>query len=158
MRKVIAGIGTESLSVMKYVRIALAVLRIAIAGFYVFISIARPLTYLESVLLQLFSLFFSLAGSFLLGRQFSKGIPGARSAFRRLQALYYGLSVIAAEIESSRTSQSIEEYRRSMSLLEGLVRIQLVTADDALEDWRDVVPEDVTDLQRRLGAVDQGER
>ena len=45
-----------------------------------------------------------------------------------------------------------------MSLLEGLVRIQLVTADDALEDWRDVVPEDVTDLQRRLGAVDQGER
>lgn len=45
-----------------------------------------------------------------------------------------------------------------MSLLEGLVRIQLVTADDALEDWRDVVPEDVADLQRRLDAAEQGER
>ena len=45
-----------------------------------------------------------------------------------------------------------------MSLLEGLVRSQLVTADDALEDWKDIVPEDVADLQQRLDAAEQSER
>ena len=136
----------------------LAVFGIGVAGYYVFISSTRALTHLESVLLQLISLAFSLVGSFVVGSQFSKRIPSARSAFRRLQALYRGLSIIAAEIESSRTSKSIEEYRRVMSLLEGLVRSQLVTADDALEDWKDIVPEDVADLQQRIGAAEQIER
>jgi hypothetical protein len=143
---------------MKDIGGALAVLGIGVAGFYVFISSTRSLTPLESVLLQLMSLAFSLVGSFLLGRRFTKGIPSARSAFRRLQALYHGLSIIAAAIESSRTSESIEEYRNVMSLLEGLVCSQLVTADDALEDWKDIVPEDVADLQQCLDAAEQSER
>ena len=34
--------------------------------------------------------------------------------------------------------------------LEGIVVEQLTTASDALEDWRDIVPEDVEELYQRL--------
>ena len=131
---------------------AILVLGIFVSGFYVFISSSRSLTPLESVLLQLTALALSMGGSFFLGRQFSKSIPSARSAFRRVRNLYDGLSIIATGIESSRTNESIEEYRRVMSLFEGVVRTQLIAADDALEDWKDLVPDDVADLQRGLDA------
>jgi len=36
--------------------------------------------------------------------------------------------------------------------IEAIIAEQLVTADDALEDWRDIVPEDVKELEQRLAA------
>ena len=38
--------------------------------------------------------------------------------------------------------------------LEDVVTSQILTADDALEDWSDVVPEDVKELRNRLGGND----
>lgn len=39
-----------------------------------------------------------------------------------------------------------------MKQLEAVVTEQLATADDAMEDWNDVVPEDVCELKQRLRA------
>ena len=36
---------------------------------------------------------------------------------------------------------------RSMAKLEAIVIEQLATADDALEDWNDIVPDEVSELK-----------
>ena len=44
-----------------------------------------------------------------------------------------------------------------MPSLKAIVFWQLVTADDALEDWKDIVPEEVQELDRKLSADDATE-
>ena len=74
--------------------------------------------------------------------------PHARSAFRRLLSLYQSLSRVATTIESSQSDES-PEYPVIIAKIEAIVVEQLNTADDALEDWRDIVPEDVKELGTR---------
>ena len=38
----------------------------------------------------------------------------------------------------------------ALARLEAIVIEQLATADDALEDWRDIVPEDVEELTKNF--------
>ena len=59
--------------------------------------------------------------------------------------MYSGLSRAAAIIEESREFDTVEDYRVAIARLEELVRGQLITADDAMKDWRDVVSEDTSD-------------
>ena len=37
--------------------------------------------------------------------------------------------------------------------LDAIVIEQLVTADDAIEDWRDIVPEDVAEVERNYAKL-----
>ena len=76
--------------------------------------------------------------------------PHARSAFRRLLSLYRSLSRAANAIESSQSSESDGDYQVVLARLEEIVAYQLMTADDALEDWNDIVPEDVKELEQKL--------
>lgn len=124
-----------------------------VSGISVFIASQRPLTSLENTLLQAFSLAFGIIGSFYFGKQSATDAakqiikPHARSAFRRLISLYESLSRVGAEIENSKNSQ----YEAiTIAKLEAIVVEQLATADDALEDWRDIVPEEVEELRSKL--------
>lgn len=125
----------------------------AIAGFSIFIANQRSLTSLENTLLQAFSLAFGLIGSFYFGKQSTKDAakeiikPHARSAFRRLISLYESLSRVGIEIEKSKESQS---ETITIAKMEAIIVEQLATADDALEDWRDIVPEEVEELRSAL--------
>ena len=76
--------------------------------------------------------------------------PHAKSAFRRLRALYENLSRAANVIESGQVSDSQENYQVTLARLEEIVAAQLITADDALEDWNDIVPEEVEELKQKL--------
>ena len=76
--------------------------------------------------------------------------PHARSAFRRLLSLYLSLQRAAAEIQSSQSSESHEDYQVALAKLDAIVTEQLATADDALDDWNDIVPEDVEELKQKL--------
>lgn len=124
-----------------------------IAGFSIYIATQRSLTSLENTLLQAFSLAFGLIGSFYFGKQSTidaaKEIikPHARSAFRRLISLYESLSRVAVEIENSKSNQSEVV---TIAKMEAIIVEQLATADDALEDWRDIVPEEVEELRSKL--------
>ena len=53
-------------------------------------------------------------------------------------------------LASSQDFESREDYEVMHAKLEGIVVEQLTTASDALEDWRDIVPEDVEELYQRL--------
>lgn len=142
------------------VGIALIVGAVAVAVAFSVIAGRRSLTGLEAVLLQAFSLFAGLIGSFLFGRQSAEGAarqmlkPHARSAFRRLLSLYQSLSRMARVIESARVDPQDWSGRnlgadRTLEVLRAIVTEQISTADDALEDWRDLVPEDVAGIRQR---------
>ncbi|WPD24507.1 MAG: hypothetical protein SD837_08060 [Candidatus Electrothrix scaldis] len=120
----------------------------------VFISSQRNLTSLENTLLQAFGLGLGLIGSFMFGKHSAKEAakeiinPHARSAFRRLISLYESLSRVAYAIENCHNTA--ESQSHTMAKLEAIVIEQLSTADDALEDWNDIVPEEVSELKTRL--------
>lgn len=138
----------------------LLLLGLGVSGFFVYEATARTITPLEGALFQFFALAAGLTGSFIFGKQSARAAaqeiikPHARSAFRRLTSLYLGLSKIARAIKAARNlrSDSVE-----LAELDGLVMSQLATADDALEDWRDIVPEELDDLRQRLSASSSDE-
>ena len=104
------------------------------------------------------SLLAGVGGSFIFGQQSvrkaAKDIikPHARSAFRRLLSLYHSLSRVAATIESSQTSSLPVENQVTLAKLEAIVVEQLASADDAIEEWKDIVPEDVEELDQRFSS------
>ena len=122
----------------------------------VHITTKRPLTDLENVLLQVIFLAIGSSISFFAGQKSAREAaseiikPHARSAFRRLLSLYHGLSRAATAIELSQSSKSDEDYQVLLARLEEIVAYQLITADNALEDWNDIVPEDVKELKQKL--------
>lgn len=128
---------------------------IAVAGFSAYIATQRTLTSLEGTLLQSFALIVGLVGSFIFGRRSATDAakeiikPHARSAFRRLMSLYESLSRVANEVAASQSDGGNSEV--ALARLEAIVIEQLATADDALEDWSDIVPEDVVELRIKLG-------
>ena len=69
-----------------------------------------------------------------------------RPAFRRVLDLYMSLG---------RLSDRISEYNYAnpdsrLDVIEAIVDEQLGTMDSALEDWRDIVPEDVEEIAARM--------
>lgn len=137
--------------------ITLVVCAIVVAVIFVVVAAYRDLTALENVLLQVFSLGLGLIGSYILGRESARDAaremvkPHARSAFRRLLSLYRSLSRLAYAIQTMRSdSNAHAETTHVLDKLEGIVVEQIATADDALEDWRDIVPEDVAELRAQL--------
>lgn len=130
------------------------------AGFFGYVATTRALTTLESFVWQFLSLLIGLIGSFIFGRQSAQKAArefiklSSRSAFRRLLSLYESISRVAYTIESAQSSESPDDFQLKLAELEGIVFMQLQTASDALEDWRDIVPDEVKELQEKLSSDD----
>ena len=131
----------------------------------VFATIAaiRDLTSLESVLLQFIALAIGCGVSYWVGKTSVKEAaeeiikPHAKSAFRRLIFLYLTLRKAANIIKSSNSSESQEEYEMLLARLEEIIAAQLITADHALEDWNDIVPEEVEELKQNYNLIHEGD-
>ena len=140
----------------------LVLVAIGVSALVVYTTTTRALTAVESTTWQVFILTAGLAGSFIFGRQSAKEAakeiikPHARSAFRRLVSLYESLSRASTQIQSLDNSESSEDYRFTFGILDAIITEQLSTADDALEDWNDIVPEDVEELKQNLESKIQG--
>lgn len=129
-------------------------LAVLVSILFVIIAALRDLSALENTLLQVFSLGLGLAGSYVLGQESARDAardmmkPHARSAFRRLVSLTQSLSRLAQTMQTVRPSDGQNPQAAAIvDRLEGIVIEQIATAADALEDWRDVLPEDVRALQ-----------
>lgn len=117
---------------------------IGISGYFVHISAtSRSLTALEGTLLQIFTLASGLLGSYLIGKQSTEELSLSRlrssgqSALRRLWTLYLSLSRVAQLIADE--DASIDASSKLLAIKE-VVITQLLTADAAVEDWKDIVP------------------
>jgi hypothetical protein len=75
--------------------------------------------------------------------------PHARSAFRRIFSLYHSLSRMAVSISKVKESEFSKE-NDVLRTIQAIVIEQIATADDALEDWRDIIPEDVKEVEKRM--------
>lgn len=120
----------------------------------VVVSSERTLSSLEGTLLQVLILSASLAGSFIHGRQSAQLAarelvkPAARSAFRRVLGLYASLGRLAETVQRLRSDAGGTHDR--LDIVEALITEQQASVNDAMEDWRDLVPDDVADVERRL--------
>jgi hypothetical protein len=135
---------------------ALLIAAVLVAAFFSRTATERTLSGLESVLLQMFALVAGVTGSYLVGKQSASDAareimkPHARSAFRRLMSLYASLSRVLTEIAAYNAGGEKNSGQMALARLEGIVIEQIATADDALEDWIDIVPEEVKELREKL--------
>ena len=131
---------------------------IGISVIIAYTATQRTLSGLESILWQIFVFAGGLAGSFIFGRQSAREAakevlkPHARGAARYLISLYKSIlrARSAATIE---TSQDLESSARDHVIRAYLIATfteQLATADDALENWRDILDEELEDLIEKL--------
>jgi len=139
--------------------IVLAVIALGILGlvsFFVYLTLTRTLTKLEIILLQFIFLIIGFSVAFWVRQKSIESAvkemvkPHARSAFRRLTSLYDSLLRASTVLRTLNASPDPDDYRIIFSKLQAIVTEQINTADDALEDWRDVVPEDVDELKQKL--------
>ncbi len=134
--------------------LVLIMISIGIALLFIISASKRELTDLENALFQVLSLGAGLLGSYILGKQSTRAAaiemvkPHARSAFRRVMSLYMGLSRLAGIIEN--TKDSVSPHVDYLNIYQAVVMEQIATADDAMEDWRDLVPEDVEELEKKI--------
>lgn len=54
-------------------------------------------------------------------------------------------------------AESGVDAQKVLPVVEAVVKEQIDTADDALEDWREIVPEDAEALERAIHAPSLGE-
>ena len=117
----------------------------------VVVSSKRALTPFEASLLQIVTLSTGLVASYLFGQK-TASVANARSAFRRVVRLYASLSRLAVRIEDLRQKQNVDKHQ-ALDLIEAVVQEQIPAGADALEDWRDIVPDDVKDVENQLKAA-----
>ena len=131
---------------------------IALVFSVAFLAIAshRKLTDLENVLFQVISLGIGLIGAYVLGEASAKENameivrPHARSAFRRVLSLYDSLSRLLQTMSSSK--KLLVENSGAVAAIEkfeSLVLEQLCTSGHAIEDWEDLVPEEIAILKAK---------
>ena len=122
-----------------------------VAVLLVSLSAVRHMSTVEIALFQILILGLGLFGSYAFGRKSAwEGAreaikPHARAAFRRVLAQYNSLY---------RLSHRIEEFKgespdHRLDLIQALVHEQIATGKDAMEDWRDIVPEEVEEVEKR---------
>ncbi len=108
----------------------------------------------ELALWQVISLALGLFGSYLFGRQSAHQAaresqrPYARTAFRRVLNLYGSLEQLLNRI--GRYNEQNPNQR--LEIIYAIVAEQLETGNFALEDWRDIIPDDVDEIVARWQA------
>lgn len=136
---------------MNNIHVPLLVVFSVAAIAFVALNFFRSTSPVENALFQLLISGTGLLGSYIFGRNSARSgaldvvRPHARAAFRRVTALYNSLYRLSAKIEELKQEGS--DYR--LDLIQALVNEHIGTGQDAIEDWRDIVPEEVAEIERR---------
>lgn len=144
---------------------------IVVGYFQVNVATDTPPNRLAAALLGAIALFLGIFASFVFTQAASRDaerkkvqVP-ARASFRRIIAVYGALRAIAerlAERSGALAAQvdadgkvPMVEVRAAMEVIEAHITGQLSTAGVAIEDWRDLIPEDVAEIENQArGQVD----
>lgn len=134
---------------LAWLAVTLVVAGLALALFFVYMATVRQPTTVEAILLQVMILGLGWAGTFVFGRLASEGIakPQARSAFRRMISIYVSLSGMAQRVDECVSS---DQQQETLLVLRALIGEQIRAADDAIEDWKDIAPDQVEELMDDL--------
>ena len=147
---------------MNWLILILAVACVAFVILVVVVSSGRPLTSVEAVFIQLVILGTGLSASYLFSQKSAKVTaeqlvkPHARSAFRRVKSLYSGLFYMKRLIDLHRGGNP-EVASQVVEVIEAVLDQQVNAVADAMEDWRDLDPEEVERLERQIGKHEEVE-
>ena len=120
------------------------------------LTLFRTPTPFETALLQFVILLTGLWGAYIMGKQSALSAaqdlirPHARAAFRRILSLQKSIHNLSLRIERLQR----ERDDRRLSEIRAVVDEQIVAGNDAIEDWRDIIPDDVDEMVRRYGKND----
>lgn len=130
----------------------------------VIVGASRQPNPLAASLLQAITVVLGVAGSVSIGREQSLAsareeirLPAA-SAFRRVRNLYKALGRqreaigaveirIAEQVEASGQVVHFAHVQSALAHLSDMVTEQIETSADSLEDWRDLVPDEVARIE-----------
>ena len=124
---------------------------------FVLLNFFRNMSPVENALFQVLISVSGLLGTYIFGRNSMRAgaldviRPHARAAFRRVLALYSSLYRLSEKIEELKHEGS--DHR--LDLIQALVNEHIATGQDAMEDWRDIVPEAVEGIERRSARNEQ---
>ena len=120
-----------------------------IGGYWYKAASGSEFSVLESFLWQLFGLVGGVVSSAWLSREMNRGVEKkhARSAFRRLLSLTEQIYKAVNLIEFAQTAKTIDEHKIMLARLEETVDSQRAMVNDALEDWNDIVPEEIEKIK-----------
>ena len=110
----------------------------------VYTSHGREFSNLENMMIQIFFSLAGIGGSYLLGKTMSEDMAQesiklhAKPAFRRVVSHYESLSRMARHLESNTTST-----KQTLELFKYVLYEQIQTVDHSIEDWKDIVPDEV---------------
>ena len=124
---------------------------LGVGTYAIYLASERELSSLENVLLQFFCLAFGIAGSYAFGKLASRQEERkhARSAFRRQLSLYEGYSrILQICVES--TDCTAANARAELNRIEEVANTQVSTADAAMYDWEDLVPDAVGEVRTAI--------
>ena len=133
------------------VAVAFAIAMVALASI-------KPLSPLETTLFQIVILLISLGGglfgSYKFGQNSVANRHHARSALRSVIMLHRGI------LQLSRNLASLNARRpdRRFDQLQHFVQLLLIASLTAIEDWRDVIPDDFEDVGDRFEQPEPGRR
>lgn len=154
MRNLISGI-----TVPIVIALILILASLAIGIYTGWLASTRQLTPLEAALAQGITLVLALAGSFwggnLSAERMAKQLvrPYARSSFRRVRAIYFGLSQIANELsEFTNDEDTPSGWALAIGRMQSTTMIHISTADDAMDEWKDLVPDEVNELRDEIAS------
>jgi hypothetical protein len=135
---------------------ALVILVGAVLGiFTVLVGVHTPPNTLATALLQAFTFIVALIGAYIFARPAAEAAAQdvirvhARSAFRRQAGLYSGLGRLLDEIDSQLRAADDEKIQLKLKILRAMIIEQAGMSGDALSDWRDLVPEEVAQLEQQ---------
>jgi hypothetical protein len=148
--------------------VALVAASIGLGILTVYVGTRKTPNTFATLLLQAITIVFSTYGAYVFAKASVEGAaralvtPHARSAFRRVRNIYEALGRLldlidrqSANFEMTRRpgmpdTLDYETVRLTMLMLESIVTEQINTVDDALEDWRDLVPDEVQQIEEQV--------
>ena len=148
MKKFISEIRWGSLDSLS---LTLALVCASVVITMIIVSSGRSLSSLEEILFQVVILGTGISASWRIGRSSSISAAQetmrlhARPAFRTVLTLYESLSRLSLQIHVY--NEELSDSR--LETVESIVNEQIEIGRSALEDWRDIVPEDVEEIERR---------
>jgi hypothetical protein len=134
---------------------------VVLAVVTVLVGVHKPTNALATALLQAFTFILTTLGAYTFAKASANTAarelvrPHARSAFRRQRGLYMGLGRLIDEIDSQSAEQDDENVKLGLKILRAMIIEQVGMSGDALDDWRDLVPDEVAQLEASSAPAEQ---
>lgn len=128
---------------------------VSVGGTYLALQYFRELSPVETTLFHILtwgiglcaSYFFAISATQSSAR--AKYALHARASFRRVIGLYSRLFKLSERIEEMKV-QGSERPDSRLDLLQALVSEQIATVQASVEDWRDIVPDEVEQVEKQI--------